>query len=151
MKNLLTIITLCFALQGYSQSSTLKWETDFETAKQIASKQNKPILVYFTGSDWCSPCKMLKKDFFETKEFKERAKKMILLMVDMPRRIDIITPEQKAKNLEMVRTYNTEGSYPTLVALNHQGHILGELGGYSFLRETTRHFAFVDTVIENYL
>ncbi len=130
--------------------SNLNWLTDFDTAKSISSKENKPILVYFTGSDWCPPCKMLKKDFFNTEKFEERANKMVLLMVDMPRRMDIITPEQKQKNLKLVRTYNSSGGYPNLVALNAKGHILGELGGYTFLRETNRHFAFVDSVIENY-
>ena len=147
MKKLTIIFVLCIGFQSIAQD--LKWETDFEKAKKISSKQDKPILVYFNGSDWCGPCKMLKKDFFETAEFEKRAEKMVLLMVDMPRRIDIITPEQKEKNKEMVRMYNTQGSYPTLVALNEHGHILGELGGYSFLRETDRHFAFVDSVIAN--
>lgn len=148
MKNLILIFVLCIGFQTIAQD--LKWETDFEKAKKISAKQKKPILVYFTGSDWCSPCKMLKKDFFETADFKERSRKMVLLLVDIPRRVDIITAEQKKKNLEMVRTYNTDGSYPTLVALNSKGHILGELAGYSYLRETNRHFAFVDSVIENY-
>jgi len=147
MKKLILIFVLCIGVQAYAQD--LKWETDFEQAKLISSKQDKPILVYFNGSDWCSPCKMLKKDFFDTAECKERSKKMVLLMVDMPRRTDIITPAQRQKNKEMVQMYNTNGSYPTLVALNEHGHILGELGGYSFLRETERHFAFVDSVIQN--
>ncbi len=147
MKKLILLAVLFIGFQSVAQD--LNWETDFEKAKNISDKQDKPILVYFTGSDWCSPCKMLKKDFFETAEFKERAKKMVLLMVDMPRRIDIITPEQKKKNIEMVRTYNPEGSYPTIVALSKEGHILGEIGGYSFLRETARHFAFVDSVLQN--
>jgi len=147
MKKLILIFVLCIGFQSVAQD--LKWETDFEKAKEMSDTQGKPILVYFTGSDWCSPCKMLKKDFFETSEFKERAERMVLLMVDMPRRIDIITPKQKEKNLEMVRTYNPQGSYPTLVALTKEGAILGEIGGYSFLRETDRHFAFVDSVLAN--
>jgi len=148
MKKLILIFILCIGFQSIAQD--LKWETDFEKAKKISIKQSKPILVYFTGSDWCSPCKMLKKDFFETPKFKERSKKMVLLMVDMPRRINIITPEQKKKNKEMVRIYNTDGSYPTLVALNGEGDILDELSGYNYSRNTNRHYRFVDSVIKNY-
>ena len=154
MKKIVLLLTLFVSIVGYSQydedTSNLNWLTDFDEAKAISIKENKPILVYFTGSDWCSPCKMLKKDFFSTPKFEERANKMVLLMVDMPRRSDIITPEQKEKNIILVRTYNSSGGYPNLVALNDQGHIIGELGGYTFLRETDRHFAFVDSVIENY-
>ena len=75
---------------------------------------------------------------------------MVLLMVDIPRRVDIITKAQKEKNIKLVRKYNKKGGYPNLVALNSRGEVIGELGGYTFLRETDRHFAFVDSVIENY-
>lgn len=152
MKNIVLITFLFISGLGISQEeiSNLIWLTDFNEAKEISIKEKKPILVYFTGSDWCSPCKMLKKDFFNTPKFEERASKMVLLMVDMPRRMDIITKEQKEKNLNLVRTYNSSGGYPNLVALNGEGHIIGELGGYTFLRETDRHYAFVDSVIENY-
>lgn len=153
MKQIVVLVVLLVSIFGFSQEeeiSNLNWLTDLEEAKKISSKEHKPILVYFTGSDWCSPCKMLKQDFFSSAEFEKRAEKMVLLMVDMPRRVDIITPEQKQKNLALVRKYNSNGSYPNLVALNSKGYIMGELNGYTFLRETDRHFAFVDSILENY-
>ena len=154
MKKVFVLLTLFVSSIGFSQydedMSNLNWLTDFEEAKLISTKENKPILVYFTGSDWCPPCKMLKKDFFNSPKFEERANKMVLLLVDMPRRVDIITPEQREKNKNLELSYNPNKSYPNLVALNDKGYILGELGGYTFLRETDRHFAFVDSVIKNY-
>lgn len=152
MKNLvivLTFLTTCFV---YSQDeiSSLNWLLDYNEAIEISKNEQKPLLVYFTGSDWCPPCKMLKKDFFNTSEFEERANSMVLLMVDIPRKVDVITKEQKEKNIKLVRKYNKDGGYPNLVALNSRGEVIGELGGYTFLRETDRHFAFVDSVIENY-
>ena len=146
MKNLFLIAIVFTGFQTMAQD--LQWETDFEQAKQIAVEEDKSILVYFTGSDWCAPCKMLKKDFFGTSKFKERSKKMVLLMVDIPRRAGIITPEQKKKNLEMVRTFNTEGSFPTLVALNGKGEVLSKLSGYNSRRDTKRHYTFVDSLIK---
>ncbi len=35
------------------------WETDLEAAKARAEKENKTILINFTGSDWCGWCKCL--------------------------------------------------------------------------------------------
>ena len=29
-----------------------KWYTDLDEAKAVAAKENKPLLVDFTGSDW---------------------------------------------------------------------------------------------------
>ncbi|MDO6597271.1 thioredoxin family protein [Oceanihabitans sp. 2_MG-2023] len=153
MKNLILIIAFAFVSTVFAQEeaiSNLNWLTDFNQAKSISSKEKKPILVYFTGSDWCPPCKMLKEDFFNTPEFEEKANNMVLLMVDMPRRVDIITPEQKKKNTALVNKYNKSGGYPNIVALNDKGNVIGEISGYTFLRETDRHNAFVDSVLENY-
>ena len=93
---------------------------------------------------------MLKKDFFSSKEFEEKSEHFVLLMVDMPRRKDVISKAQQTKNYKVVSKYNKNGSYPTLVALNENGNVIGELSGYTFLRETDRHFAFVDSILENY-
>ncbi|MFD2823810.1 thioredoxin family protein [Lacinutrix iliipiscaria] len=153
MKNLflLFVCALVFNVSAQEEHvSNLNWLTDIDEAKAISSKENKPILVYFTGSDWCPPCKMLKQDFFNSTKFEEKAKGMVLLMVDMPRKVDVITKEQKAKNSNLVRQYNSRGSYPNIVALNSKGAVLGELSGYTFLRETDRHYAFVDSILENY-
>lgn len=152
MKKLVIILTLIVSSFVYSQdeSSNLNWFLDYNEAIEISKNEQKPVLIYFTGSDWCAPCKMLKKDFFSSDEFMERSEKMVLLMVDIPRRVDIVSPEQLKKNKVLVSKYNRSGGYPNLVALNSKGNVIGELGGYTFLRETNRHFAFVDSIIENY-
>ncbi|WP_452229112.1 thioredoxin family protein [Lacinutrix sp. MEBiC02404] len=153
MKHLVLVLAFTLISSVFAQEeevSNLNWLTDINQAKSISTKEKKPILVYFTGSDWCPPCKMLKQDFFNTPEFEEKAKNMVLLMVDMPRRIDIISPEQKEKNIALVHKYNKNGGYPNIVALNGKGSVIGELSGYTFLRETDRHDAFVDSVLENY-
>lgn len=144
---------LSFSLIGFSQDedySNLNWLTDFDEATKESASLKKPILIYFTGSDWCSPCKMLKADFFNSEAFEEKSINFVLLMVDMPRRQDIITKEQRVKNTKVVKNYNKKGSYPTLVGINAKGKVLGELTGYTFLRETDRHFKFIETLLEKH-
>lgn len=156
MKKILLLFVLCVSFTINAQEededyiSNLNWLTDLDEAKAESIASKKPILLYFTGSDWCAPCKMLKKDFFYTEEFEEKAEKFVLVMIDMPRRTDIITEEQKKKNEKVVSKYNSSGGYPNLVALNDKLNIIGELSGYTFLRETDRHFAFIDSILENY-
>ena len=154
MRNIILIFVLFLSSQGFSQEeeeySHLSWLTDLNEAKKESKASKKPILMFFTGSDWCPPCKSLKKDFFDSLEFEEKSEKFVLLMVDMPRRLDIISPEQKEKNKALVSKYNIKGSYPNIIALNDNLNIIGELSGYTFLRETDRHFAFVDSILENY-
>jgi len=153
MKKIMLLLVLCLTIQGFSQEeelSNLSWLTDLEEAKKEAKAAKKPILMYFTGSDWCPPCKSLKKDFFNSKAFEEKSKKFVLLMVDMPRRMDIISKEQRQKNKVLVGKYNKNGGYPNIVALNDNLNVIGELSGYTFLRETDRHFNFIDSILENY-
>lgn len=146
MKNILICVFLIFYVVAFSQESpsTLQWTTNLQEAKDIAKQQNKAILVYFTGSDWCSPCQMLKKDFFETPEFRKKANDMVLVMIDCPRRIDLITQQQLAYNKTIIAKYNKENAYPKIIAMNSDGKILGKISGYSSLRDPSGYFAFLE-------
>ena len=152
MKRMLVILVLLVAFQVNAQEETvsnLNWLSDLNEAKSEALTSNKPVLIYFTGSDWCAPCKMLKADFFNSEKFEQTSDNFVLLMIDMPRRQDIITAEQREKNKKVVKSYNTEGSYPTIVVINGNGKVMNEISGYTFLRETDRHFAFIESVLAN--
>ena len=145
MKKTLLILFLFISTLGFSQD--LNWQTDFETAKQIAQQENKSILMYFTGSDWCAPCKQLKADFFHSERFIEQADKLVLLMVDLPFRQDIITEEQRKKNKVLIKKYNKEESFPLLVSLSNQGRETNRISAYSSLRDTTLHFNFLNSIL----
>lgn len=138
---------LFISLIGYSQAQ-LDWETDFETAKTIAELQNKPILMYFTGSDWCAPCKHLKEDYFGSEEFKNKSSKVVLLLVDVPFRQDIISEEQLIKNKALAKEFNPQNSYPTLIGLSSSGIEINRISAYSYLRDTSNHFRFLDQLIQ---
>ncbi|WP_405350154.1 thioredoxin family protein [Nonlabens sp. Asnod3-H03] len=109
----------------------INWFTDFKTAKAAAKKQNKPMLVYFTGSDWCKPCVKLKKDFFNTPQFAEASEDYIVVMLDIPYRDDIISLEQKKINKEMQKKLRVS-KFPTLLALDHNGRERNRMERYSF-------------------
>ncbi len=148
MKKIVAILLFICIGNAYAQDLKLNWLTDFDEAKQTSTKLDKPILVYFTGSDWCSPCKKLKADFFNTEKFATESQKFVLLMVDLPRRSDIITPEQKRKNMILVQDYNRRGSFPTLVGLTDKGKVLGDISGYSRSYGTNAHFAFLKKILK---
>ncbi|MCL5244750.1 thioredoxin family protein [Cellulophaga sp. 20_2_10] len=146
MKHLL--IALIFPIVFGTATSTkviadVEWNTDYETVLKRAKKQDKNILVYFTGSDWCGPCKMLKKDLFETSEFKEIAKNYELLYVDIPRNNDLLTPEQLKHNMDLMAKYNKKGVFPNLKILDSKGREKGALHGYSMNGEVQHHIKFL--------
>jgi len=156
MKQLLVIAFVMLTVVSLAQendTTQLKWLTNLEEAEKVSEVENRPILVYFNGSDWCTPCKALKKDFFETEEFASRAKGMVLVMIDYPRRMDIISETQKAYNKTVMEEYNTDKSFPKLVMLNFKGKELGVISGYSSFstyKDTSHHFAFVDKYLAKY-
>ena len=146
------IILLLFICVGtvYGQESKLNWLLDFDEAKQTSVKQDKPILVYFTGSDWCAPCKKLKADFFNTEKFTTESQKFVLLLVDLPRRNDIITLDQKRKNMILMQDYNRRSSFPTLIGLDADGKTLGDINGYSRSSGTDDYYDFLKKILKKY-
>lgn len=150
MKIGFVLLSFVFVATIYGQENKLNWLTDFEVAKQVSKKQCKPILMYFTGSDWCAPCKMLKADFFNSEKFSIKSQEFVLLMVDLPRRNDLITPEQKRMNMLLMQDYNRRGSFPTLIGLDATGKVLGDINGYSSRSGTDDYFAFLEKIIKKY-
>ncbi|MFT5751605.1 MAG: thioredoxin-related protein [Flavobacteriales bacterium] len=142
MKRILFVLFLLTALGAQSQEAS--WLTDFDQAKKEARKANKPILMYFTGSDWCGPCKMLKKDFWQDPDFLAQAADFVLLEVDIPFKLDVISEDQMKKNKELQNKYNLEKSFPTVLALDAKGNVRGRISAYSMLRDTSGYFAFIE-------
>ena len=65
----MALVTVIFTLAG-SAFAEEGWLVSFEKAKQQAAKEGKPILMEFTGSDWCPPCKALHKNVLVKDDFK---------------------------------------------------------------------------------
>ncbi len=150
-KLILILVAIPLLAMGQEQNSFEKnssWGTDFETAKKLAKKENKNILVYFSGSDWCAPCKKLQKDFFDAAIFKNHADKYVLLYVDVPIRVDIISALQKEHNNKLVAKYNKSKSFPLVLVLSAKGKVIDKVSGYSYLRDTRYHEALLSKNIK---
>ncbi|ARV13698.1 thioredoxin family protein [Polaribacter sp. SA4-12] len=125
----------------------VNWEATYKEALKKSKKEKKPILIYFTGSDWCGPCKVLDKKLFHSEKFKTLADNdLILYEADSPRNKDIISPEKLAINNDLQRKFKVR-SFPTLVFVNHKGKIIGYKKG---LILTEYYYPFIQSVIENY-
>ena len=123
--------TFLIALAGLLSASMLSagdgWLDDFEKAKTQAKMENKMILLDFTGSDWCGWCMKLDKEVFEQQAWKDfAAKKLVLVKVDFPRRIQL-PAATKAQNDKLSETYKIEG-YPTIILTDATGAKKGETG-----------------------
>ena len=105
-----------------------EWQTDFAKAKEIASKENRPIILVFQGSDWCAPCIKLDREVWGTEAFKTYAKKhYVMLQADFPRKSkNALSEEQTKANAKLAEKYNKNGIFPFVVVLNSKGEVLGE-------------------------
>ncbi|SRX74444.1 thioredoxin family protein [Aequorivita antarctica] len=124
-------IILSFAAIVFSITvSAQEWQTDFETAKQISSEENRPIILVFQGSDWCAPCIKLDREIWSADEFKAYAKEnFVMLQADFPRKkINALPDEQQQKNNQLAEKYNKQGYFPFVVVLDKEGNVLGETG-----------------------
>lgn len=133
MKRLLFLILLIpLGIFLYNWSFDSPWLTDFEEAKKEAKNSGKPILLYFSGSDWCGICIKMKRDMLEKEEFIEYSEdSLVLMLADFPRmkknRLDEKTTRQ---NEFLAEKYNPSGGFPYTVLINSEGQVLKEWKGY---------------------
>ena len=142
-------LLVCFflgILLSYAQTDKADsfWVYNLEEAKEISKTENKKIVLYFGGSDWCRPCMMLQEDFFRNYKFTKYKKAFVFLYVDIPRNRNLLTAEQKEENYKLLEAYNKGKTFPLVTVLNTRGKVLEELSGYSSLRDPKYHFELLE-------
>jgi protein disulfide-isomerase len=127
-KHLLVASLVYGGIVGSSQAAE-GWKTDYTAALAQAAKENKMVLLDFTGSDWCGWCIKLQKDTFSKPEFKKFAEQsLVLVELDFPRG-KTQSDELKKQNEELAEKFGVQG-FPTLVLLDPQGKEAARNVGY---------------------
>jgi thioredoxin-related protein len=111
-------ITLLIVIGSMTmQAQELTWHTDINKALEVSKKSKKPLLLFFTGSDWCGWCIRLQKEVLKTPEFAAWAKENVVLVeLDFPRKTEQ-APEIKQQNMEIQQMFEVRG-YPTVWFVN---------------------------------
>ncbi|MGB1037397.1 MAG: thioredoxin family protein [Bacteroidia bacterium] len=124
-KSILTVLSIVFIL-GFSPTSSFE---SFENSLEQAKKSNKNLLLIFSGSDWCKPCILLKKNILDTEEFSTFSdSNFIQLHLDFPyKKANQLEKEEKLRNEKLAERYNSEGVFPKIVIIDYQQNILGEV------------------------
>ena len=128
MKTGLLIIAL--VLLNIGTALAQDWQTDFTKSKEMATKENRPIVLVFQGSDWCAPCIKLDREIWSTEAFINYSKdNYVMLRADFPRsRKNTLSDPQAKANAELAEIYNKNGLFPFVVVLDKNGKVLGETG-----------------------
>jgi thioredoxin-related protein len=116
------------------------WEESETIAKQRASQQGKPLLIWFTDSARSPMCKALSAELFSTPEFEKWAsEKLVRLRVDSNYRVTDpkLSMDERADRESDLRSYSTalKKRYtvlgqPFLILLSPDGSVLGRYRGY---------------------
>ena len=117
MKKLILLLFTIVSFTSFSQLIEGNWlnteKPEMNKAIEISQKTNKPIMLFFTGSDWCGWCKKLVKEVYKTSEFNTWARKNVVLVeVDFPRR-NKLSSELTAQNNSLKQIFQPRG-YPTV-------------------------------------
>jgi thioredoxin-related protein len=116
------------------------WEQSETIARQISTREGKPLLIWFTDSASSPMCKAVNQELFSTDEFGTWAtEKLVRLRVDAEIKItdpdlDLGSSEDRRATLksyhaELKKRYKIMG-YPSLIMLNPSGEVIGRYRGY---------------------
>lgn len=103
--------------EAAEKEMSLQWYSGINDAYDQSVKSNRPILVYFAGSDTCGQCTQLESNIFTDPVFKTWASKSVVLL-----RINYQANPQgmqgsEDQNAAIARSLKVS-AYPTLWVLN---------------------------------
>jgi len=117
MKKILFILFISLSSFFVNAQEDLTWHTDMSKASELSMKEKKPLMLFFTGSDWCGWCIRLQNEVFKKEDFAKWAKENVILVeLDFPKR----TPQDdaiKMQNAQLQQIFQVRG-YPTIWIVN---------------------------------
>lgn len=126
MRYVVLVFTLFLSIGATAQD----WKQDYDEALAQAANEDKPLILVFSGSDWCPPCKRLEKNVWSSEEFKSySADKYVLYKADFPRKKANQLPQELLnQNKKLAEKYNPKGHYPLVLVLDKSEQVLGTTG-----------------------
>ena len=116
-KTLLGISLLASALALSPASALTGFDPDYDAARARAKANGRPMVVLFTGSDWCGWCIKLEKEVFSQPEFLSAAtNEFELVVLDFPSDKSKQTDAQRKRCEELSEKFQVQG-FPTVKVL----------------------------------
>lgn len=127
--SLLALSTLAAVKPDIEGAVPGKWTMDFAAAKKVAAEKKLPLLLNFTGSDWCSWCQLMDEKVFSQEKWAAYAKDSLLLVwIDFPNDKSLVPEKFVSRNNSLKDDFGVRG-FPTFFLLDDNGVAkLGQLG-----------------------
>ena len=121
----LSLATFCRAASTNGVAPGM-WTMDIDAAKAYAAEHHQPILLDFSGSDWCGWCKLMEEQVFTKDAWKAySASNIVMVLIDFPQDQSLVPEAYAPRNQALADQYGIEG-FPTFVVLDEDGET--ELG-----------------------
>lgn len=128
MKRIAFILITCW-VGGLAIAVQAQWLESVPQALEQAKRENKLVLLDFTGSDWCGWCMKLDSETLSKPDFLDYAKNnLVLVRLDYPAHKEQFL-EVKNANRALKEKYQVSG-YPTLIALKPDGAVAWKQTGF---------------------
>jgi len=107
----------------------IPWVRNWGDAQAQAKKDNKDLLINFTGSDWCGWCTRLESEVFAQAAFLEKATKdFVFVFLDFPQAAELkAAVVDAALNEKLKATYEVKG-FPSILLTTAEGLPYGRTG-----------------------
>ncbi len=116
MNRILPFVVL-LAITQFASANESYWQNNYKEALSKGEREDKLLLIFFTGSDWCHWCQKLERELFSEIKFKNDLPTLAVpLQVDFPMR-GKISPKQKRHNQILKEKFKVE-AFPTVIILD---------------------------------
>ncbi|MDB6138998.1 MAG: thioredoxin-related protein [Verrucomicrobiaceae bacterium] len=125
------LLYFCLAVTLFTSPARLaacgiEWLDSLEQTTATAAEKHRPVLLFFTGSDWSPRSMTLDKQVFEDKPFAAFVSASFsLFQLDFPQRIAAAGPLMKT--YAALAEKHGVSHFPTLLALRPDGTEIGRL------------------------
>lgn len=121
-KIMLSVFGLAFSIgmafdHSEIEARQITWQTNYDEAVRTARASSKPLLLFFTGSDWCTWCMKLEEESLNTPDFAEAVgDKFVFVKLDFP--LNRTQPQDIAsQNKKLQKQFDISG-FPSIVILD---------------------------------
>jgi protein disulfide-isomerase len=128
MKRMLMFLTLFAGSINCSEAADrINWFTNYDEAVKTSRNTTKPMVLLFTGSDWCTWCIKLEDEAFNSPDFANAVgDKFVFVKLDFPLNRSQPT-EVTAQNKRLQKQFDVQG-YPSVIILDSQQRKIANTG-----------------------
>lgn len=146
MKIQLLMFLALIATTPNLKANSIHWETDYQIAFKRAQLQKKPLLVFFSGSDWCIWCRKLEIELFNSDVVSEKLDHWAIpVYLDFPQEKQL-KPTQERANRILKERWNVN-DFPTVLLISQKTEKI--IWRHSYIKIDAAEY--LDTIREAYI